>query len=346
MQRYACPVRWLLAVLVVVAPTLSAQEQRATEQITVERILIDARVTEMDGDPILGLTPADFEVKVDGKPAVIESVLWIPETVAARIAAGMDEEDPEVEEKRGRLFIYFVQTDFAREPSRLGGQLKFLPYAQKMIEDLEPGDRVAVFSFDSHMKFHLDFSDDKSEIEFALRKTVLTSEPHWPRPTYSPSLAGKLDKQQMLDCTKPEVAFIHVANAVRNIPGPKTMVLFGWGLGHFHGGRVYMDNKYPIARYALESSRVSVFSLDMSIADYHSLEAGLQKTAADTGGFYAKTHIFPQSAVNRLQKTLSGHYELEVRKPAGLPLGQHELEVNVKRRNVHVLSRTSYVDRP
>lgn len=341
-------VRRLLVVLALFASAMAAQEPRTSEQIIVERILIDARVTDYSGDPIVGLTADDFLVRVDGKPARVESVVWIPDTLAARVAAGLDEEDVDTEKetRRGRLFIYFVQTDFAREPSRLGGQLQFLPYARKMIDELEPGDRVAVFSFDSHMKFQLDFSDDKSEIEFALKRSVLTSEPPPPRIVHSPSLASRLDRKQMLECARPEVAFIHVANAVRNIPGPKTMILFGWGLGHLFGGRVTMDSKYPIARYALESSRVSVFALDMSIADYHSLEVGLQKTAADTGGFYAKTHIFPQRAVDRLQKTLSGHYELEVRKPSGLPLGQHELEVNVKRRGVHVMARSSFVDKP
>lgn len=340
--------RRFLVALALVAPTLAAQEPRAAEQITVERILIDARVTDYSYEPVVGLTAEDFVVRVDGKPAKVESVVWIPETIGARIAAGIDEEDVDTERAppRGRLFIYFVQTDFAREPSRLGGQLAFLPFARKMIDDLEPGDRVAVISFDSHMKFQLDFTDDKSEIEFALKRSVLTSEPPPPRPVHSPSLASRLDRKEMLACAKPEVAFIHVANAVRNIPGPKTMILFGWGLGHLFGGRVTMDSKYPIARYALESSRVTVFALDMSVADYHSLEVGLQKTAADTGGFYAKTHIFPQRAVDQLKKTLSGHYELEVRKPSGLPLGQHQLEVVVNRRGVYVMARSSYVDKP
>ncbi len=339
--------RRLLVILAFLALPLAAQEPRAAEQITVERILIDARVTDARGEPILGLTPPDFTVRVDEKPAQVESVTWIPDTLAARLEAGMDEEEMKANEEspRGRLFIYFIQTDFARESTRINGQLHFLPYAQKMIDMLEPGDRVAVFSFDSHMKFQLDFTDDKSEIDFALRRSITTGEPEWPRPVHSPSLASRLDRRQMLDCTKPEVAFIHVANAVRPIPGPKSMILFGWGLGHLFGGRVVMDSKYPIAQYALESSRVSVFALDMSIADYHSLEAGLQKTAEDTGGFYSKTHIFPQLAVDRLQKTLTGHYELEVRKPAGLPNGQHQLEVNVKRRGVHVMARSSFVDR-
>ena len=319
---------------------------QTSEEITVERILIDARVTEAGGDPILGLGASEFIVKVDGKAARVESIIWVPETVAAReVAEAYEQETPETDQAPQRLFIWFVQTDFAREPSRIGGQLHFIPYAQKMIDGLEPGDRVAVFSHDSHMKFHLDFTDDKSEIENALRQAITTAEPEWPRPVPNPSLASRLNREEMMKAYKPEVAFIHIANAVRNIPGPKSMILFGWGLGRRTGSSVSMDHKYPIARYALETSRVTVFALDMSIADYHDLEIGLQKTAADTGGFYAKTHVFPQLAVDRLQKTLSGHYELEVRKPAGLKRGLHTIEVTVKRRGAYVMARSSYLDR-
>jgi VWFA-related protein len=329
---------------------LAAHAQRTTEEITVERILIDARVTDSYFDPVLGLGPEDFTVKVDGKTAKVESVMWVPDTAAAREVAEAltDQEIPEDAPPPSRLFIWFVQTDFAREPSRVGGQLHFLPYAQKMIDALEPGDRVAVFSHDSHMKFHLDFTDDKTEIENALKQALTTAEPERPRMVPNPSLASRLNREEMFKAYKPEVAFVHIANAVRNIPGPKTMVLFGWGLGRRTGSTVSMDPKYPIAKYALESSRVTVFALDMSIADYHDLEIGLQKTAADTGGFYAKTHIFPQMAIERLQKTLSGHYELEVRKPGGLKRGMHTIDVQVVKRRggaYYVMARSSYVDR-
>jgi hypothetical protein len=144
--------------------------------------------------------------------------------------------------------------------------------------------------------------------------------------------------------TSSDEALIHIANALRPIPGPKSMILLGWGLGQLSSGMVTMHHKYPIARRALEQSRVTVFALDTTNADYHDLEFGLGKAAKDTGGFYAKTHIFPQIAVERLQKTLAGHYELEVRKPAGLAPGTHEIDVRVKRRGAHVMARSSFVN--
>lgn len=334
--------------------TTASAQMRSGEQITVERVLVDARVTDHDFNPILGLTAADFEVRIDGKLATVESVEWIPETAVARETAGIEEEDfrqrpatiNDVPVPQGRLFIYFIQTDFARNETRTTGQMHFLPYAEKMIEDLEEGDRVAVLSFDSHLKFRLDFSDNKGDILNAVRRSLLTDVPPPPPLVPSPSLAKRLDRDAMKKCTSSDEAFILLANALRQVPGPKSMILFGWGLGIRTGRTVSMHRKYPIARYALETARVTVFALDMSMADYHDLEIGLKKAAADTGGFYAKTHEFPSIAIERLKRTLSGHYELEVKKPPLAKPGTHLIEVQVKRRGAYVMARSSYQDKP
>ena len=80
-------------------------------------------------------------------------------------------------------------------------------------------------------------------------------------------------------------------------------------------------------------------------ADFHSLEVGLGKVSDDTGGFYAKTFRFPDIAIERLQKTLAGHYELEVRKPETKVRGLHTIEVSVNRRDAEVMARSTYVDK-
>lgn len=330
--------------LIVFLPSLAfAQELRTQDEITVERILIDTRVTDYSGDPILELTKEDFEVRVGGRRAALESVEWIPETAVARVLAGLNDEELDAPPP-GRLFIYFVQTDFARNSVRVTGHMKFMTYVERMIEALEENDRVAVFSFDSHLKFRLDFTSDKTEIIHAVRQAIEIDDPPTPRVVANPSLASRLDREAMRSFTSSDEALIHIANALRPIHGPKSMILLGWGLGQMSRGLVTMHHKYPIARRALEQSRVTIFALDTTNADYHDLEFGLGKAAKETGGFYAKTHIFPQIAVERLQKTLAGHYELEVRKPAGLQAGTHPIDVRVKRRSAHVMARSSFVN--
>lgn len=333
------------------AALLAQEVPKTQETITVERIIVDARVTDTRGEPITGLGADDFRVRIDGRPAKIESVLWVPETAAARALAELDAPPVEVNESmnipapRGRLLVFFFQTDKAREASRLTGQMSAISHADRLIESLEPEDRVAVFQFDSHLKFRLDFTSDKPRLKNAVRDALLIDDPPPPPVVPMPSLAKRLDRAEMKKAASSEKSLILLANALRPIPGPKSLILFGWGLGELVGGKVVMGRHYAIARRALESARVTVFSLDITVADWHSLEVGLGKAAEDTGGFYAKTHVFPHLAFERLQRTLAGHYELEVRKPEGLDRGVHTIDVQVKRRNAVVLARTSYVDR-
>ena len=350
--------RLLVALLALLPLAIHAQEarpqedMRAQEVITVERIIIDARVTDPAGDPILGLGKDDFVVKVDGKNAPIESIEWIPETPAARALSGLDDEpqqavipaDGEEVAPQGRLLVVFVQTDFSREAVRVGGQMKVLPYAKQILEALEPEDRVAVFSFDSHLKFRLDFSSDRNRIQDAIESALAIDDPPPPPIVPNPSLARRLDRQAMRDTTSSEEALLLLGNALRNIPGPKSLILLGWGLGKRTGRSVSMSGTYVIARNVLESARTSVFAIDTTLADYHDLEHGLGKAASDTGGFYAKINTFPQIAVDRLQRTLMGHYEIEVRKPEGLKPGTHAIDVQVKKRGAVVLARKSYID--
>jgi len=339
----------LFALLIAICPF--AQGQQYQEKITVERILIDVRVTDYKGNPIMGLKPEDFRVLIDDKRASVESVDWIPDTAVGRELADIDKPQPEVNTSldipapRGRLFIFFFQTDFARNKSRIAGQLEILQKIDSFLDLLDADDRVAVLSFDSHLKFRLDFTDEKARIASAMKEALLTNEPNTPPVVPMPSLRGHLSPELLKKTASPEEALLVLGNALLNIPGPKSLILFGWGLGHLVGGQVWMPAVYGAARQALESARVSVFSLDFTQADYHSLEAGLDQVSYDTGGFYEKTFHFPNFAIARLEKTLSGHYEIAVRKNDTRTHGVHSIEVQVNRRNVEVMARTTYVDR-
>lgn len=342
--------RRLAALLAVLALPASAQFR---ESITVARALIDVRVTDFDGDAISDLTTEDFEVTIGGKKAEILSATWIEDTSIPpdNLTTGQpdpgqpDNPDRPAARPPGRLFVYFIQTDFARASERIRGQMHFFLHAEEMVAMLEPEDRVAVFSFDSHLKFRLDFTSDKEAILEATRDALLIDHPPPPPMVPSPSLASRLDRQEMKRAADSESALLLLGNALRNIPGPKSMILMGWGLGELTLVGVRMKPKYKIARNALDAARVTIFALDTTFADYHSLEVGLGQAAEDTGGFYAKTHNFPKQAITRLRRTLAGHYELELRRPDGLKPGTHALSVRVKRRGAVVLAPNSWMDK-
>jgi VWFA-related protein len=336
-------------VLVIAILLTNAASAQVEETITVERILIDVRVTDWRDHPVTDLTAGDFRVRIGGKEAAVESVRWVDD-VGAEPAPPLPDAGPVARftptAPIGRLFVLFIQTDFAREKLRVHGQMKFLGPAEAMIRELEPADRVAVFSFDSHLKFRSDLTTDRDATVEALQRALYIDHPGPPPMVPSPALARHLDREEMKRAASSESGLRIVGRALRAIPGPKSLLLLGWGLGELSGGAVRMTPEWELARRELEAARVTLFSLDTSAADYHSLEVGLASAAHATGGFYAKTHLFPRSAIDRLQRTLVGHYEIELRRPKDLAPGTHELSVRVNRRRVDVLAPQSWMDRP
>jgi len=85
-----------------------------------------------------------------------------------------------------------------------------------------------------------------------------------------------------------------------------------------------------------------VFALDTTDADYHTLEAGLMSVAEDTGGFFERTHLFADRALDRLAGALAGHYVLFVDKPVA-PIGYHRIEVDLTRVKGTVMAKRGYV---
>jgi hypothetical protein len=84
-----------------------------------------------------------------------------------------------------------------------------------------------------------------------------------------------------------------------------------------------------------------VFSLDVTKADYHSLELGLQRISEETGGFYERTHLFPEIAMKKLAGALAGYYVLLVEKPDAEPRA-HRIEVELTRRKGNVYAKTGF----
>lgn len=61
----------------------------------------------------------------------------------------------------------------------------------------------------------------------------------------------------------------------------------------------------------------------------------------DTGGFFARTHVFTQQAMNRLSAMLAGYYVLFLERP-NVESGTHAVDVRLTRRKGTVFARDSY----
>ncbi|HEY0592800.1 MAG TPA: VWA domain-containing protein [Thermoanaerobaculia bacterium] len=340
------PIAAVLALFVAVPA--AAQEIRSQMEITVERMLLDLYVTDGKGEPILNLGKSDFRVRVDGVEAEIDGVEFVDMTALPDPDKPVDPDTGEIlYSSPGRLLVFFFQTDKAREGSRVTGHMKMLIEAKQFLATLSPQDRVAVVQFDSHLKVREDFTNDHEVLERAIDETLKLDRPPRPKKVPSPSLMTRLSLDDAKKAASPEKALFLIGNALIPIPGPKSLVMFGWGLGRFGSGGVRMTPDYYPAKRALEKARTSVFALDVTVADYHSLEVGMKKAAEDTGGFYAKTHLFPQLAMEKLERTISGRYEIFVKRPPQLPRGLHRIEVEVVgRRDAEVMVREMWEDGP
>jgi VWFA-related protein len=303
----------LIAAFAALISPLQAQEKSdVREEVEVGRVVVDVRVVDRDAVPILDLDVEDFIVEVDGDPVRVESVDWIvganpeldglPSEEVWRMERQRNEAFP------SRLIVLFFQRHTL--PSRIVGLMLMLKRAREFVESLGPDDRVAILTFDTHLRLFSDFSNDRDALaELIRRKIVPYRPPPLPEAGPFPSLARYFDHESPLK-------------------GSKTLLYIGWGMGVINGGMVQMRPEYGPARRALMDARVSVFSLDVTRADYHSLEGPLTQVARDTGGLYIKTYYSSYFAMDSVASIITGRYELVFEKP-DLPPGEHLIRVKL-----------------
>jgi VWFA-related protein len=314
-----------------------------TGTVTAERVRVDTRVLHR-GRPVRGLGPEHFRARIDGSPAEVVSATWVSGEGAAPTEAEADERAPGGRRlpAQRRLIVLFFQKEL--HPTRTGGLLRLLDEARRLLPGLGPEDRAAVLSFDSHLTLWCDFTSNVEALERALEHDVVFES----RARYlgigpDPSLTAHLGLEDARRAATPETALRLIADALGEIEGSKTLVVFGHGFGQLSGPRVTVHRDYDEALQTLLEAEVTVFSLDVTDADRHSLEVGLQEVARETGGFYARTHIFSKQAVSRLQAALDGHYILEVVPPEARR-GRHVLRVALRGVDGDVYARRAYYD--
>jgi hypothetical protein len=341
---------WLL--LVAAVPERPQQKPTAApdlsvhEYVTVERIVITGRVIDRFANAISDLSTADFRLRVDGKDAAIESVEWIPEQLQRRQAPPATSAEaanrdlprvraeipgPVTQMTSTRTVVMLFQWEIAGQKD--AGFVRMMRQAERMIESSSPDERIAVLAFGSSLRLIQDFTND----HIALREAVEGIR-GWrfqgrPAAEEGPSLATAIS-----DCgsrNSIRKAFICVGSALQTLPGPKTLLFFGWSVGQPKRDSWFVD--YPAMIEAISKARTSVFVLDVSDG-HHSLEPSLKLLAADTGGLFNGGCIYEMRwcadlATLKTERAIGGGtYELVFRDPAAAR-GWHEVEVQLMRGN-------------
>ena len=310
---------------------------RYEESISVELVTRVVRVVDRAGWPVEDLAPRDFVVQHKRQRLPVVAVEEVETGSAAADESTVEREIDPVEKavSSPRLIVFFVQADM--HPIRVHGLLHIQPFVRNLLTALPADDYVAVTSFDSRFKVWHDFSRDREAQADAVADAVRFGKAPYLRRSRLPSLAAQMDFREAWAAATPEAALGVLADALGGLPGEKIMVYLGWGLGRRGSEGFSMTGEYPKARRALARAQTSVFVLDITHADYHTLELGLRTVAADTGGTYEKTDKYSQQAIDKLVRSISAYYVLTIDR-TGLP-DPLDLEIEVPGRRARVLTR-------
>ncbi len=315
------------------APTPSPAG-RFDETVEVVQVIMEVRVVDAKGQPVRGLRPADFKATVDAQTVVpVDSLAWVDAQTANTVAA-----DGKTLVASGRSIVFLFQKDL--HGSRAAGLLQMAKRAEKMVDALPAVDRVAVASFDTGLRLWTDLTTDRARAKDAIGDGVIMNRALETEPPGG-GLRAQIAPERAARAGSMEAAMQILGEAMGAIPGDRSLVLVGSYLGR--SPTVVVQEGYEAAQRALSKARVAVYTLDVTDADQHTLEVGMEQVAFDTGGFYAKTRDFAGGAVTRLQGALEGHYQLAFTKPAGAP-GFHEVKLELVGREGTVLARPGYAD--
>lgn len=295
---------------------------------------------------MIGLAPSDFEVEIGGQSVRVESAQWIGGDARDGGALLSTPLTGVVEPGVGGRFIVVV-VQKSLESRRAIGLLRVLQESGRFFSGLTANDRVAILSFDSRLRFWLDFTGDLESARSVLADDVMFRPPPAIEPSSGFSLVARLGQDGGRDAATIEEALRMVGDALEPLPGAKAVVLIGHGFGRFARGLgvvgAHLSPDYGEALNALHAARATVFCLDVTNADSHTFELGLKAVAEDTGGFFLRAHLFTQRALDRVAGALVGHYVLFTETPNVDP-GTHGIEVRLVRRRGTIFARKTYVN--
>ncbi|HET9765230.1 MAG TPA: hypothetical protein VFS60_00200 [Thermoanaerobaculia bacterium] len=346
-----------LAAWVAPEPAPPPAEATFESEIDVSLLTMVVRVVDTWGKPILGLRPQDFRVRVGSREVPVAALDWVTDDVAAApddavaapadlpagadlaaaaeaaFAAGLGDAPDRAfapsPAMSGRLVVVFVQADLT--PVRISGQMRLRPHTRELLATLRPDDRVAVVSFDSHLKLRQDFAADREATVRAIDEAMVFSPERRVKPARPHSLAAHFDAEAARGAASAERALELIGRALEPLPGEKTVLFLGWGIGRFGSTGVTMTPDFAPAVQALRAAHASVFVLDVTSADYHSLETGLEMVAGATGGAYYSTYRLPALATRTLAQAISGYYVLTLDHAAlGDQVGKVKVELRDK----------------
>jgi len=359
----------ILAAVLVAPGALSAastQEeptQEFGEMIEVSEVLLDVLVTDRSDQVVVGLGPEDFIIEEDGKTLEPTGASFYSNRFAVRQGETGIQHPATGEEISDRYFILFFH-----DPRHVGGgalhgtllrkHLDATRRAREWVEkERQPGDWVAVVSYDVKLKVQQDFTQDLQALETALDGAAsgrdLGNQWESRRPEEvgdQPSLLANLPVGKKLRdaTTRPYTALQVLAEATRSIVGRKNLMLFtlGWGDVRGFAGPISEPDRrfYPDMIHALNDNNVAVYPINLLPEATENIQGHfLNLLAADTGGTYYENFVNFITPMRQIADEASGYYLLSYQSehPAG-ETGYRKVKVRTRNPEFKVKTRQGY----
>lgn len=328
-----------------VVAAFSPQQTQHAERVEVRRILVDVRVLDGAGQPLLGLTASDFAATIDGRRASIESAVWRSNEPAITRARSSDTPNAsvpaEAEGERAQRIVVLVQRKF--DLTDATGFMRANDDLARLPDRFTAGTRFSVMSFDTQPHVWADFTDDRESLRSAIRSMRSAAPP--PGGTLTDLVDGK--RVEVWPASPPqnsiEATLESLGRALGRLPGAKTILIVGYGLGVWDPrlGIIRSDVGYDDALAALSTGRVNVFCIDTTQAEYHVRQEGLIQLALDSGGRFWSTREFTSKPFDEFRALSSGFYQLSV-VPDDAQKGRHDLSVRLRGRRGTALAKRSF----
>jgi VWFA-related protein len=288
------------------------------ETVRVERALVEVRVLDRDGKPVRGLGARDFRLEVEGERTPVLSVDWFEGYGAVDDAPlTAPQEEGSFDSPASRYTVLLVQRDL--DPSRIVQLMRLGPYVLEMIDDLAPSDRMAILVHEGGLQLLADFTDDRAALRRVAEEAIIRRVPRPEVPSSGEvSLRERIGGGGLEGAVHVETALLRLGEALRGLPGSKTIFFFAWGMGVFTGAGVLERPDQGFAVDSLRAANATLFTIDLTNADFHSLEAPLIRATRETGGLYVRGHVRPEIALRRLRDAAAGTYVLAYEPPAGV----------------------------
>ena len=335
------------------------------ERIDVQEVLLDALVTDRQGNVILGLGADDFVVTENGKPVELTDVAFYSNrrfagsaTEAARVgvdtatSAGAAAPDP-------RYFIVFIHDQRANNvdaPGLLARQLDAGRRLRDWIQDeLLRNDWVAVAGWDKKLKVWSDFTLDRDAAAGAVAAAMRGTDPAntWPSRTpvagdATPSLLARQPRGNDLRDETPTIyeGLSVLAEAAGAVRGRKNLVLLTTGFGTINTfGQYIPDPRYYAPMHqALNDNNVAVYAIDVvPTGTEHTMASAMNQISDETGGRYLYNFTSFATPLRQVSEENGGYYLLSYRseRRAGTS-GYQRVDVRARNPEFRVKAREGY----